>query len=140
MSVVYLGLGSNLGDRAKNIQDALGLLAKFGIQILKVSSIIETSPVGGPPQGLFLNAAVKVETSLPPLKLLGIINQIESLLGRVRTIPNAPRPMDIDILLYEDVIMNDPVLVIPHPRMNERDFVMQPLNEIRECNIRVKSS
>ncbi len=130
MSIVCLGLGSNLGDRAKNIQDSLGLLNKSGVKVLKVSTIIETDPVGGPPQGFFLNAAVKAETDLSPRELLKVIHQIEALLGRVRGIKDGPRTIDIDILTYDDIRFNEPDLVIPHPRMNERDFVMRPLKEI----------
>ena len=129
-SVVFLGLGSNLGDREKNIRDALELLGRDGIGLLQLSSIIETDPVGGPPQGLFLNAVVKVETDLAPRLLLERIQTIEAVLGRVRSVRNAPRTIDIDILLYDNLQWNDPDLVIPHPRMNERDFVLRPLKEL----------
>lgn len=130
MPVAFLSLGSNLGDREANIRSAIEELDRNGIKVLKVSSIIETDPVGGPPQGLFLNAAIKIETTLAPLDLLARINSIESALGRVRSIPNAPRTIDIDILLYNDLKMATAALTIPHPRMQERDFVMRPLQEV----------
>ena len=119
-----------MGNREKNIHDALALLRAAGIKILKVAAIIETNPVGGPPQGLFLNTAVKAETTLTPAELLLVIHASESVLGRVRTIPNAPRTIDIDILTYDDIHLNTPDLIIPHPRMRERDFVQRPLDEL----------
>ncbi len=129
MSIVYIGMGSNLGQREENIQKAISLLEKQN-KILKTSTIIETEPVGGPPQGKFLNAVVKMETSLPPLDLLKVLQNIEQHLGRVRTIPNAARTMDLDILLYDQINMQTDQLTIPHPRMFEREFVLKPLREI----------
>jgi 2-amino-4-hydroxy-6-hydroxymethyldihydropteridine diphosphokinase len=130
MPIVYLGLGSNLGDRAKNIHEAVRLLNEVGVTPMKLSSIIETDPVGGPPQGLFLNAVLKASTELPPPVLLKGIHAVELLLGRVRTVKDGPRTIDVDILLYDDLALNTPELVIPHPRMREREFVMRPLREI----------
>ncbi len=130
MPIVHLGLGSNLGDRAKNIHEAVSLLNAVGVITVQLSSIIETDPVGGPPQGLFLNAVLKARTELVPLELLRVVNAVESRLGRVRTVKNGPRTMDIDILLYDELTLNTPELVIPHPRMREREFVMRPLNEV----------
>ena len=130
MSIVYLGLGSNLGDRAKNIHEAVRLLHEAGVRTMTLSSIIETDPVGGPPQGLFLNAALKAETNLSPLELLKAAQGVEAALGRVRTVRNGPRTIDVDILRYDDLVWNSPELVIPHPRMREREFVMRPLREI----------
>jgi 2-amino-4-hydroxy-6-hydroxymethyldihydropteridine diphosphokinase len=130
MPIVYLGLGSNLGDRAKNIHEALRLLNEAGVASVKLSSIIETDPVGGPPQGLFLNAVLKAQTELDPLGLLEAAHAVEARLGRVRTVKNGPRTIDIDILLYEGLTWDAPELVIPHPRMQEREFVMRPLNEV----------
>ena len=131
MSIVYLGLGSNLGDRAKNIHEAVRLLNETGVRPIKLSSIIETDPVGGPPQGLFLNAALKAETELSPSALLKAIHAVELLLGRVRTVKDGPRTIDVDILIYDDLTLDTPELVIPHPRMREREFVMRPLREIK---------
>ena len=130
MPIVYLGFGSNLGDREKNIHEAVRLLEGSGVQAIKLSSIIETDPVGGPPQGLFLNAVLKADVNMSPEKLLKLIHRIEDLLGRVRLVKDGPRTIDIDILLYDDVKMDTPGLVIPHPRMREREFVMGPLREV----------
>ena len=130
MSVVYLGLGSNLGDREKNIRSAVEQLNSNGVKVRKLSGIIETHPVGGPPQGLFLNAVARAETAFSPQDLLKICLKIEAGLGRMRTIPSGPRTIDIDILLYDNFLINTPELVIPHPRMKEREFVMRPLREI----------
>ncbi len=129
MALVYLGLGSNLGDRLENIQNAIHLVSKR-ISVEKISTIIETDPIGGPPQGKYLNAVLKARTGLSAYKLLKITQGIENVFGRVRTIKNAPRTIDIDILLYDDVHINDEDLIIPHPRMLERTFVMKPLEEI----------
>ena len=130
MSIAYIGLGSNLGDRAGNIGQAIGLLQKNGINVLKTSAVIETAPVGGPPQNKFLNAVVKVATRLSPVELLDHCQAIEQKLGRVRTVANGPRTIDLDILLYDHLAMDTPQLKIPHPRMFERAFVLEPLKEI----------
>ncbi len=131
MVVVYLGLGSNMGERRYNIFKALSFLRDNGVRISACSSIIETEPVGGPAgQRKYLNAVVKAETDLSPYNLLKLIHQIEHSLGRVRTIKNGPRTIDIDILLYGHTVMHTPELTIPHPRMFSRDFVMIPLVEI----------
>ena len=130
MAIVYLGIGSNMGDREKYIHDALILFKEYNIQILKKSSLIETAPVGGPPQGKFLNAAVKAATRLRPHCLLDVLKKIEKKLGRQKTVRNGPRPIDIDILLYDNAVINTPTLTIPHPRMMERTFVLIPLREI----------
>lgn len=130
MAIVYLGLGSNLDDRLKNIVQALNLLETNPIKILKRSTIIETEPVGGPPQGKFLNAAIKIETPLLPLELLSLLKSIENQLGRIKTVPNGPRTIDLDILLYDSIHFESDELIIPHPRMLQRDFVMAPLKEI----------
>lgn len=128
--IVYLGLGSNLGNRRQNIDNALRLLAERGVCPLCLSSVIETIPQGGPPQGLYLNAVLKAETLLPPQQLLEVVLGIEAELGRVRTVRNGPRVIDIDVLLYSDLVLKTPLLTIPHPRMLERDFVMRPLKEV----------
>lgn len=130
MAIVYLGLGSNQGERGKNISLAIEELKKNGLAIQKVSRLLETEPVGGPPQGQFLNAVLKAETSLSPIDLLEKINTIEKQLGRKRTIKNGPRTIDIDILLFDNLRLDTPDLILPHPRMRERDFVMTPLREI----------
>ncbi len=131
MAVCYLGVGSNLGDRRKNIKRALDYLSKTrGIKIEKSSRIYETAPVGGPRQGKFLNAALKIRTSLAPQILLKALKKIEKDLGRRKGVRFGPRTMDLDILLYADKAINTKGLVIPHPRMFEREFVLKPLREI----------
>lgn len=131
MVVCFLGLGSNLGNRRRNIAKALDYLAKTkGIEIEKSSRIYETAPVGGPSQGKFLNAAVKIKTSLTPAFLLKNLKKIEKALGRKRTLRNGPRPIDLDILLYADKTIKAKRLIVPHPRMFEREFVLKPLRDI----------
>ena len=131
MAIVYLGIGSNVGDRAANVEKALTLLKEHeDIKVLAVFALIETDPEG-PPQGKFLNGAIKIDTDLMPLDLLSQLKLIERRLGRVKAVPNAPRSMDLDILFYDDVvIMNGKTLTIPHPRIAERLFVLKPLFEI----------
>ncbi|MCR4336201.1 MAG: 2-amino-4-hydroxy-6-hydroxymethyldihydropteridine diphosphokinase [Candidatus Omnitrophica bacterium] len=130
MPIIYLSLGSNLGKRDENLAKALAELEKVGVAIEKESSIIETDPIGGPPQGKFFNMVLRAQTDLSPQELLQQIHIIEKNLGRVRSIKDGPRTIDIDILLYDDLKINDEDLVIPHPRMKEREFVMNPLREI----------
>lgn len=130
LSTVYLGLGSNLGQRETNIQRAIEEIRNIGLTIEKCSLTIETDPVGGPPQGKFLNTVVKSKTTLPPEELLTQLKSIEKKLGRVKTVINGPRIIDIDILLYGRLEMHTPHLTIPHPQMLHRDFVLRPLKEI----------
>jgi len=130
LAIAYIGLGSNLGDRAGNIGQAIGLLRTNGIKVLKTSAVIETAPVGGPPQNKFLNAVVKISTELSPLELFSLCQSIERELGRVRDVVNGPRTVDLDILLYDRLTIDTPQLQIPHPRMFERAFVLDPLREI----------
>ena len=129
MTTVYLGLGSNLGDRKQNLARALELLSQH-LKIEQVSSIYETEPVGYEQQPLFLNAVCRISTELNPEKLLRLAKKIEAKLGRAPSFPNAPRPIDIDILLYGDEVFSDKELTIPHPRLAERAFVLMPLAEI----------
>ena len=126
---VYLGLGANLGDRMENIRRALALLSGQ-VPIEKLSSIYETEPWGYAEQPRFLNAVCRGLTSLPPLALLSLAKQIELTLGRSPAFTNAPRPIDIDILLYADLVVKSPELTIPHPGLAERAFVLVPLVEI----------
>lgn len=132
MSTVLLGIGSNLGDRGSNIERAISLLKEIpGIRLVSVSSLVETKPEGGPSQGDFLNGALKIETALLPLELLSKLKGIERRLGRVKGEPNGPRPIDLDILFYEDiVIVEGKRLTIPHPKLQRRNFVLRPLLEI----------
>ena len=126
---VYLGLGSNLGDRQATMEKALKLLGER-LQIELVSSIYETEPVGYEDQPMFLNAVCRGQTELGPLQLLSLVKGIEASLGRVSSFPNAPRIIDVDIIFYGDVIMQTPELTIPHPRLEERAFVLIPLLEM----------
>lgn len=119
-----------MGDRAVYIRKALEGLKARGVHVKKISSIIETEPDGGPPQGKYFNTVIECATALDPQDLLKTLQEIEHQLGRVRTVPNGPRTIDLDILLYDQLHLNTPELTIPHPRMNSRDFVMIPLKEI----------
>jgi 2-amino-4-hydroxy-6-hydroxymethyldihydropteridine diphosphokinase len=126
---VYLGLGSNMGNRKDNLDKGLELLSQR-LQLGEVSSIYDTAPAGNTEQPRFLNLACQVFTRLAPMGLLTLAKGIESKLGRTPGERNAPRPLDIDILFYGDQIIKSPKLVIPHPRIEERDFVLVPLAEI----------
>ena len=128
MPLAYLGLGSNMGDREANLKCALELLAGR-VWVEAVSSLYETEPVGYREQALFLNAVCRINTGLGPETLLAVAKQIEEWLGRQPSLLNAPRPIDIDILFYDDIAMAGPELTIPHPRLAERGFVLVPLAE-----------
>jgi 2-amino-4-hydroxy-6-hydroxymethyldihydropteridine diphosphokinase len=131
MSVCYVGIGSNLGKRRENISSAIDKINQLkDTKVAKISSIIETEPVGGPPQGRYLNAAIEIHTHLSPQELLANLQNIETELGRVRTIKNGPRTIDLDILLFDEQKINERDLIIPHPKILERDFVLVPLKEI----------
>ncbi len=131
MVTCYIAAGSNLGDRKFYIESAIKKIQILpNTKVKKVSSIIETAPQGGPAQGPYLNAVLEIETGLSPYQLLRELQQIESGLGRVRVVVNGPRTIDLDILFYGDLYMQEEALCIPHPRMQERDFVMFPLKEI----------
>lgn len=132
MAIVYLGIGSNVGDRNANIDRAIALMKEEEIEIEAVSSLIETRAEGGPPQGDFLNGAIRIRTDLMPTDLLSKLKNIERRLGRQKNQPaNSPRTMDLDILFYDDVvIVEGKSLHIPHPRLTERYFVLKPLSEI----------
>ena len=125
----YLGLGSNVGDRAANLKDALTRIGRIA-RIQQCSSVYETDPVGYTEQREFWNIAVSISTDLPARQLLNELIAIEVAMGRERTFRNAPRNIDIDILLYDDVVQSSGELEIPHPRMRERAFVLKPLLEI----------
>ena len=123
-----IGLGSNLGDRARHIADAIGALAETG-SLVRVSSLYETAPVGGPKQGAYMNAVALIETDLSPQDLLGRCLEIERHQGRERRERWGPRTLDLDVLLYGDQTVALESLTIPHPRMTERRFVLEPLLE-----------
>ena len=132
MAICYLGLGSNLGNRKRNIQLAVKNINLLkDTRILKKSRIISSLPVGGPSgQGNYLNAALKIKTNLDPKNLLKELKKIESDFGRIQGRRFAPRVIDLDILLYADKVIRSKRLTIPHPRMFERDFVVKPLIEV----------
>jgi 2-amino-4-hydroxy-6-hydroxymethyldihydropteridine diphosphokinase len=128
--IAYLALGSNLGDRWAHLR-----LAVFGLRELDgrltVSSVYETAPVGGPDgQGPYLNCVVRLETTLEPPELLAFGRRLEAAAGRVRTVRDGPRTLDVDILLAGEVVIDSAELTIPHPRMYERGFVLAPLEEL----------
>lgn len=126
---VYLGLGSNMGNRKANLDKGLELLSQR-VRLGRLSATYDTAPVGNTQQPRFLNLVCQVYTRLAPMELLTLAKGIESKLGRTLSERNAPRPLDIDILFYGDQIIETPKLVIPHPRLEERDFVLVPLVEI----------
>jgi 2-amino-4-hydroxy-6-hydroxymethyldihydropteridine diphosphokinase len=127
---VYLSIGSNLGGRERNLRDALALLAGPSLRILRVSSFYETEPRDVADQPWFLNAVVEAETDLFPKQLLARLQKIERQLGRKRIRPKGPRTIDIDILLYGEAVIATDELTVPHPRMEERRFVLEPLAEL----------
>jgi 2-amino-4-hydroxy-6-hydroxymethyldihydropteridine diphosphokinase len=130
---VFLSLGANLGDRLQNLRHALTALRLEGISITRESSIYETEPQEIQHQPWFLNIAVECRTKLFPLQLLAVLRHIEKTLGRDRTaaaISKGPRLIDIDILLYGNTVIDTPELVVPHPRMMDRRFVLAPMAEI----------
>lgn len=131
MKIVYLGLGSNIGDREALLQSALDALKGPGLRLRRVSSLYETEPVGLRDQRWFLNLAAEFETDLFPRQLLHRIHRIERQLGRRRIVVNGPRTIDIDILLYGNAVVNTEELEIPHPRYRERRFTLAPLAELQ---------
>jgi 2-amino-4-hydroxy-6-hydroxymethyldihydropteridine diphosphokinase len=128
--MVYLSLGSNVGNRAKNLRDAIAALGKAGVQVVRVSSVYETQPVDYLDQDWFLNMAVEAETELAELNLLQALRGIETQMGSEKLIAKGPRLIDMDILLYGDQVIDTPELQVPHPRMHLRRFVLEPLAEI----------
>ena len=138
---VYLGLGSNLGDRNANIEQAIALIHERVGEVVRRSSFIETEPWGFESENKFLNAVILCETELTPRQLLKATQKIERKLGRrkkstdsrlLTPVSYSDRPIDIDILLYDDLTIDEPDLKIPHPLMEQRDFVMIPLREIQK--------
>lgn len=125
----YIGLGANLGDRLATLRAAVEHLAGLG-RLLSASGVYETDPVGFLEQPAFLNAVVALETKRAPSALVTALLAIERQLGRVRTFPNAPRAIDLDLLLYDDAILDSTHVTVPHPRLHERAFVLVPLNDL----------
>ena len=131
MSRVYLGIGSNLGDRLAYLQLAVNILVTTpGITVAGVSPVYETDPVGGPVQDDFLNAVIAIDTTLDPYAVLLVAQGAEHSARRIREEHWGPRTLDVDVLLFEDVCLNDPELIIPHPRMYDRAFVLAPLHDL----------
>jgi 2-amino-4-hydroxy-6-hydroxymethyldihydropteridine diphosphokinase len=130
MSIVYIGIGSNLGDREKNCSRSVDLLEKNGIVIRQESSLYETIPWGSRDQPLFLNMVIEVETELKPQELLELLKNVEIEVGREKSSRWGPRIIDLDILLYDDITLNEETLTVPHPYLHKRDFALIPLCEI----------
>ena len=130
-TTAFVGIGSNLGDRETNLRRAIEILsAEDGIEVVAVSALRETDPIGPVEQGPFLNGAVELETSLPPAALLERLLATENALGRVRTERWGPRTIDLDLLLYDDQTIDEPGLTVPHPRLHERRFALEPLVDL----------
>ena len=129
MPIVFLSLGSNIGDKEEHIRKALTHLAKT-CKVERTSHLYLTEPVGDTEQDWFLNCVAEVETDIDPKKLLSSIKSIERKLGRKKTVKNGPRIIDIDILFYGDCVLNTKNLVIPHPLLQERLFVLQPMMDL----------
>jgi 2-amino-4-hydroxy-6-hydroxymethyldihydropteridine diphosphokinase len=129
--VAFLGLGSNLGDRLTNLQIAVDALqGEPGLRVIASSRVWETVPVGGPPQPDYLNAVLRVETELSARDLLDIARRVEARLGRVRTERWGARAIDVDVLLFDEEVIAEPDLEVPHPRLSQRAFVVLPLLEL----------
>lgn len=125
----YLGLGSNLGDRLGHLRRAIEALRSID-NSLAVSPVYETAPVGGPAQGPYLNCVVRLESELSPFELLEVAHRLEAEAGRVRTVKDGPRTLDVDVLLIDGTELQTPELTVPHPRMYERGFVLAPLEDL----------
>ena len=130
LHIIYLSLGSNVGDRANNLRRAIAALEAAGVRVRKISSIYETEPVDLREQPWFLNCVVEAATELPAGELLKKLRQIESLMGSKKIVAKGPRLIDLDILLYGDELIDTPELQVPHPRMHLRRFVLVPFAEI----------
>ena len=131
MTRAYVGLGANLGPREVTLLRAVDLLAAAdGVEIVSVSQLRETDPVGVVDQPPFLNGAVAIDTTLAPRELLDVLLETERALGRVRAEPWGPRTIDLDLLVYGDEVVDEPGLRVPHPRLGERQFALEPLADL----------
>ena len=130
LRLVYIAMGSNVGDRAATLARAVEEMNRAGLRILRQSSIYVTQPVGGPPQAWFLNAVVEAETDWMPLRLLHVLQKIERALGRRRMVISGPRTLDLDVLFYGGSVIRSRELEVPHPRLPQRRFVLAPLAEL----------
>jgi 2-amino-4-hydroxy-6-hydroxymethyldihydropteridine diphosphokinase len=128
---IYVALGGNLGDRTANLQAAINRLQAGGhLRVKALSPLYETAPVGYADQPDFLNMALEAETDLAPLDLLAYLKEVETALGRQPNFRNGPRPIDLDLIFYDDLALDEPTLQIPHPRLRGRGFVLKPLNDL----------
>jgi 2-amino-4-hydroxy-6-hydroxymethyldihydropteridine diphosphokinase len=130
MAEVLLGLGSNVGDRERYVADSVVRLGSRGFNVTRRSALYLAEPVALLPQGWFVNAAVRGTTELPPAELLRACLDVERELGRIRDRHHGPRTLDIDVLLYDALVQDDPELILPHPRMHERRFVLVPIADV----------
>lgn len=138
MTIAYLGLGSNLGDRFSNLQLAIdGLGDTDGVFVIAISAVYETNPVGGPQQPPYLNAAVAIETNLTARSLLEVAQRLEEAAGRVREERWGPRTLDVDVLIVGDEKVDAPDLVVPHQKMNERGFVLAPMADLPPVSVEI---
>lgn len=128
--LVYIAMGSNVGDRAATLARAVEEMSRAGLRVLRQSSLYATQPVGGPPQAWFLNAVVEAETDWMPLRLLHALQKIERALGRRRMVIRGPRTLDLDVLFYGGSVIRSRELEVPHPRLPQRRFVLAPLAEL----------
>jgi 2-amino-4-hydroxy-6-hydroxymethyldihydropteridine diphosphokinase len=128
----HISLGSNIGAREKNLDEAISLLDKTGVKIIRKSSVYETSPVGNTAQPWFLNQVLEVEAELEPREFLRLVKGIENKIGRIFTTPKGPRCIDVDILLAEKRVVRSAELIIPHPELAKRNFILVPLTEIAD--------
>ncbi|MDR2637973.1 MAG: 2-amino-4-hydroxy-6-hydroxymethyldihydropteridine diphosphokinase [Zoogloeaceae bacterium] len=136
MNRAYVALGANLGEACRTVRNALAALDGLPrTRLLAASSLYRTAPVGFPAQPDFINAVAALDTALPPLDLLAALQAEEAAQGRRRSIPNAPRTLDLDLLLYADLVMRAPALRLPHPRLHLRAFVLVPLAEIAPAGL-----
>ncbi len=129
LNEAYIGLGSNLGDSVRNLRSALDMMARFAVDV-QPSPLYRTAPQGFRSQPAFYNAVCRLRTRLTPFRLMEELLGIEATIGRRRTFRNAPRPLDLDILLYNRLALHTPPLLLPHPRLTERLFVLRPLADI----------
>ena len=140
MSTAFVSVGTNIGNRAQNIKNAVDALNLVpGTKVLALSNIYETLPWGGVEQPNFLNGVIKIETALSPHALLGTLLGIEAAMGRVRTIKNGPRVLDLDLLTFDSEVINSDELTVPHPFMLQREFVLKPLIELDDNEIYINA-
>ena len=135
LSEAYIGLGSNLGDSVRNLRAALDLMREFAVEV-QPSPVYRTAPQGFRNQPAFYNAVCRIRTRLTPFQLMEQLLRVESAIGRRRTFRNAPRLLDLDILLYDRLALNTPPLILPHPQMTARLFVLRPLADIAPPRLR----